>query len=50
MNEEIKELEKQKDAIQKKLDAFTDQFFIYGAVKQIEEIDRKIAKLKSDGI
>lgn len=47
IEEQIKVLKKEQDDIQRKLNAQTDQFFIYGLVKQIEEIDRNILALKS---
>lgn len=47
ISEEIKQLESIKDTLQKRLNQETDQFFIYGMVKQIEEIDKKISSLKT---
>lgn len=47
ITEQIKVLEQEQDDIQRKLNAQTDHFFIYGLVKQIEEIDRKILALQS---
>ncbi len=46
-NEEIIELQKHRDTVQKGLNANSDPFFQYGYVRQLEEIDKKIEALKN---
>ena len=48
VDEEIKKLELRKVALQEKSAAFKgDYFLIYGTVKELEDVDRKISKLKN---
>ncbi len=44
-NERIKQLEDEKCTTQKRIDNTTDNFFIYGMVKRIEEIDKELSSL-----
>jgi hypothetical protein len=38
----VRQLQSLKDTVERRLKQEADQFFIYGLVKQIEDLDRKI--------